>query len=83
MRNGSPEEKQGFQNVRTHFLQHKQFAMQQQAQAAAAHPPSEQVNFKDLDTPQEKAQMLSQVGIRATPPQQTAQPTQQTPQQVQ
>ena len=68
MRNGSPEEKQGFQNVRTHFLQHKQFAMQQQAQAAAAHPPSEQISFKDLDTPQEKAQMLSQVGIRANQP---------------
>ena len=78
-RNGTPEEKAGFANVRTHFLQHSLFAAQQAAQQAAAQAPKEQINFKDLDTPQEKDQMLKQANIQgnsqqATPPRPAAGP---------
>jgi hypothetical protein len=72
MRNGLPEEKAGFMNVRVHFLQHSALAAQQQAQQMVK-PPAEQINFKDLDTPEEKNQMLKQASIqgnsKATAPQ--------------
>ena len=64
LKNGTEQERQAFDNLRLHYLEHKKLvppANQQQPK-----PVSKSINIKDLP-PQEAAQLASQGGIQANP----------------
>lgn len=63
MKNGTPDEQAGFQNLRLHYLEHKALI---QAPGAAQKPVSVSANVKDLP-PKLAAQEMSKAGIQATP----------------
>lgn len=66
MKNGKPEEQAGYQNVRTHFMEHQAAQGQQNAAAVPAKPLSVSANVKDLP-PQEAAEVLNRSGIPSSP----------------
>lgn len=70
LKNGTPQEKASFQNVRTHYLEHKKFSdakKAQMAQMAQKQKVGESMNYKDLP-PEGQVQMAGQAGIQINPP---------------
>lgn len=65
-RNGTEQQKQGFMNVRLHFLEHKQYADSLRAQNQQQKPPSTSINFRDLP-PETGAAMLQKQGLPGSP----------------
>lgn len=73
-KNGSPEEKAGFQNVRTHYLEHQKLAdakKAQLAQMAQKQKVAESLNFKDAP-PDLQIQIAADAGHSMAPPQPAA-----------
>jgi hypothetical protein len=63
LRNGTQEERQGFENLRLHYLEHQK--MVQPPQGQQAKPTSTSISIKDLP-PGEAAQLANKAGIQAT-----------------
>lgn len=63
MRNGTPEEQAGFQNIRLHGLEHQALIPPPKPQEK---PPAEQISLKDLP-PDGQVQMAAQAGIKLDP----------------
>jgi len=63
LKNGTPEEMAGFQNLRLHYLEHKAAAAKQQTQPKGK-PPSVSIALKDLPAP-EAAEAANMAGIPA------------------
>jgi hypothetical protein len=53
----------GWLNLKLHYSEHIAAGMEAAANAAANKPPSESINYKDLETADAKSQMLKQAGI--------------------
>lgn len=64
MRNGTPEEQAGFQNVRTHYLQHKALVP---PPPPTGRPPAVSINYKDLQ-PDGQVQAAAEAGLKIAPP---------------
>lgn len=56
----------GWKNFKLHYSEHAQ-ALQDQQSNQPPKPPSESINYKDLETPEAKIQMLAQSGIKIDP----------------
>lgn len=54
----------GWINLQLHYMEHITAALQNAANQAANKPPSESINYKDLETADAKIQMLQQAGIK-------------------
>ena len=65
MKNGSPQQKQAYENVKLHFLAHKQAAAAN-APPAQHKEPSVSMNYKDLPPPAAAA-LLAREGLPANP----------------
>jgi hypothetical protein len=57
------ENPKGWLNLKLHYMEHMTAAAEQAANAAAGKPPSESINYKDLETADAKIAMLKQAGI--------------------
>lgn len=57
------EKPKGWANLKLHWQEHMTAIAQAAANAAANKPPSESINYKDLESADAKAQMLKQAGI--------------------
>ncbi len=65
MKNGSPQEKMAYENVKLHFLEHKQ-AVASMVPASQHKDPSVSMNYKDLPPPAAAA-LLAREGLPANP----------------
>jgi hypothetical protein len=59
-----PTKQKGWMNLELHYQEHVAQGAQKKAAAAQNKPPSESINYKDLETPEAKMQMLKQAGIQ-------------------
>lgn len=65
-RKAKVEKPQGWINFKLHYMEHLTAAAQN-AQNTPPKPPSESINYKDLETVEAKIQMLGQAGIKLDP----------------
>lgn len=70
MKKGTKDERAAYDNIRLHYIGHKDIGEKKAADAAAkakmAKPPSISGNIKDM-TPDEQAQALAQANIKTDP----------------
>lgn len=67
MRDGTPQEREAFQNVRLHMLEHREAKEAKQAKSSQMQkPPSFSANYKDMP-PDAQAALLQSQGLPASP----------------
>jgi len=71
MKHGSDEERQSFENIRLHYIEHDDQAKKEKAEAQKPPPPKPpSISFKGPPlSPDAAAQSLAQAGIKADPQQ--------------